>query len=335
MKSSIVIGTIPVSNNGKVKYKVVRRMVNSQTLSSREKVTAADNDRSPVLCILPAYNEEVSIGSIVLKAKRYVDRVIVVDDGSSDETAEVASLAGANVIRHEKNLGKGAAIKSGLEYARNLNARALVLLDSDGQHDPDEIPMVLKPVINNEADFVNGSRFLKDVNNIPKYRRIGQEILTLATNFGGQLKITDSQSGFRAFSRVCLKKIKVNSNGFGIESEMLMEAAGAGLRIMEVPISCRYNNIENHTKHPITHGCGVLGTIIKEMQIRRPLAFFCIPGAILFLIGMILCIQTTKDWLLMKQFWIGDAIFSMGSVIIGIFSIFTGLILHSISRIRR
>ncbi len=157
--------------------------------------------RQKVIVAIPAYNEEVAIGSVVLRSLKHADIVIVIDDGSEDRTAEVAKAAGALVLSHAKNEGKGAGIRDAFLYANNSGADVLVLIDGDGQHDPHEIPHLIEPLITEEADLVNGSRFLGAAeNNVPRYRRVGQEILTLATNAGTRRKITDTQSGFRAFA---------------------------------------------------------------------------------------------------------------------------------------
>ncbi len=176
-----------------------------------------------ITAILPAYNEEVAIGSVVLRTKQYADRVIVVDDGSSDRTAEVARLAGAEVIRHQKNMGKGAALKTGFEALNDLQSEAylhisggmgpksgnesqnghgiIVTIDTDGQHDPADIPKLVEPILKGEADMVNGSRYLNgNKKDTPFYRRMGQKVLDAATNLDSGLSVTDTQSGFRAFS---------------------------------------------------------------------------------------------------------------------------------------
>ena len=216
-----------------------------------------------VIVAVPALNEEVAIGSIVLRARQYADEVIVIDDGSKDNTAHIARLAGATVIPHPKNEGKGAAIRDAFMYARTNNADVLVLIDGDGQHNPDEIPQLIRPILNKEADLVNGSRFLKDANgngngnHVPKYRRVGQEVLTMATNTGTKQNITDTQNGFRAFSRKTFNCFSFKQNGMAVESEMLMDAAGANMTIKEVPIDVRYD-VKGSTYNPVTHGVGVL-----------------------------------------------------------------------------
>lgn len=219
--------------------------------------------------ILPAYNEEIPIGSMVHLTRLYADKVIVIDDGSSDRTAEVARRAGAEVIVHEVNKGKGKALKTGFEIALFLGADIIVTMDSDGQHNPAEIPKLVAPIIEGEAEMVNGSRYLNSLEkNTPAYRRIGQTILDKFTNIHSGLKITDSQSGFRAFAASTIEKFRFNAQGMAIESEMLTDAGNAGLRVKEVGIGVRYD-VDGSTKKPISHGLEVLLAIFKDMIFKK------------------------------------------------------------------
>lgn len=218
------------------------------------------------IAIIPTYNEEVAIGSIVLRTLQYVDKVLIVNDGSDDKTEEVAKLAGAEVINHTKNLGKGEALKSAFQAIGD--AYIIVTIDGDGQHNPDEIPNLIKPILEDGADLVNGSRYMNGPEeNTPAYRRVGQQVLDAATNISAGIKITDSQSGFRAFSNKAKDCFRFKDTGFGIESEMLVDAAEAGLKIVEVPITVRYD-VDGSTKDPITHGVGVLLKITKDKVLR-------------------------------------------------------------------
>jgi glycosyltransferase involved in cell wall biosynthesis len=209
-----------------------------------------------ITALLPAYNEEISIGSVVLRTKQYADRVIVIDDGSSDRTAEVAALAGAEVLRHKVNQGKGAALKTGFG---SMNGSAVIItIDTDGQHDPADIPRLAEPILKGEADMVNGSRYLNgNKKDTPLYRRLGQKVLDAATNMDSGLSVTDSQSGFRAFAPSAKEAFHFKQNGLAIESEMLADAAAAGLRIQEVEIGVRYD-VDGSSEHPVAHGVRVL-----------------------------------------------------------------------------
>lgn len=219
-----------------------------------------------IVAIIPAYNEEEALADVIAKTSKYVDRVIIVNDGSADRTADVAIEAGAELINHPTNLGKGEALKSGFEAITDDSI--IVTIDGDGQHNPDEIPIILKPIIEDGADLVNGSRYLYGhEENTPAYRRVGQRVLDIATNISAGIKVTDSQSGFRAFSPKARNCFRFKDTGFGIESEMLVDAAEAGLKIVEVPITVRYD-VDGSTKDPVTHGVGVLLKIMKDKAVR-------------------------------------------------------------------
>jgi len=162
----------------------------------------SQGDKKPFIIVaIPAYNEEETIAKEILNAKKYADKIIICDDGSADSTAEIAKSLGADVIRHKRNLGYGAAIQSLFKRAKELNFDVLVTLDGDGQHDPDDIPKVIKPIIDDEADIVIGSRFIgNSLVVMPWYRRIGVKLITNFVNYSAKqsISIRDAQSGFRA-----------------------------------------------------------------------------------------------------------------------------------------
>ncbi len=219
------------------------------------------------IVLIPAFNEEMAIGSVVKKSLKYVDDVLVIDDGSQDNTSKLAEDAGAVVIKHPVNFGKGVSLKDGFEKVHNYDV--VVTIDGDGQHNPDEIPSLIKPIIDKKADFVNGSRYLNGFEeNTPAYRRVGQRVLDIATNITSGTHVTDSQSGFRAFSNKAVKCFKFRDTGFGIESEMIADASENNLVITEIPITVRYDVENASTKGPVTHGVGVLFKIVKDKIIR-------------------------------------------------------------------
>jgi len=286
-----------------------------------------------VVAAIPAYNEEVTIGSVVLKALKHVDKVIVVDDGSSDKTADIARAAGAFVISHDRNKGYGAALKTCFEIARKINADAMVILDADGQHDSDEIPIVLAPVISGEADIVIGSRFInKNINNnIPIYRKIGIRILNLITGVAGK-RVSDSQSGFRAYSKRAIDIINLTENGMGAGSEILLLANKNGLKIVEVPIYCRFD-IGEPSQNPISHALSVISFLLKFISKERPLLLLGIPGLMLIFVGIFLGFHVIEIYQRTNLLALGTAIMSMLFIVVGTLSVFTGIILRSIKKL--
>jgi glycosyltransferase involved in cell wall biosynthesis len=222
-----------------------------------------------LVAAIPCYNEAHYIGEVVRRTAAHVDAVVVVDDGSTDGTAEAAQAAGALLLRHKTNLGPGAAARSCLQAGRELGAGVLVTLDGDGQHDPDELPAVAAPILAGEADLVIGSRFLGGYNNVARYRRFGIDVITFLYNLGAPVKITDGQSCFRAYNRRALEALHITENGFGFSVETLVQARKAGLRMTEVSISCIYHQ-ESHSMNPVLHGVGVALMVVKH----RALATF-------------------------------------------------------------
>ena len=281
-----------------------------------------------VLAGIAAYNEARYVGSIVLQAKQYVDQVIVVDDGSTDNTAKVAELAGAAVIRHAENRGKGAAIQSILAEAKKRNPDILVLLDADAQHDPNEIPILLKP-ISEGFDLVIGSREAQK-DKTPRYRRIGQKVLLRSTRFASKTNISDSESGFRALSPKAINELELKENGFAIESEMITRAADKNLKITEVPISNIYT-MDGSTLNPLRHGIEVISRITVMISQKRPLFFFGLAGGILLVAGLIIGLRVLHIATTTGQVALGTTVLTTLFIVAGILSIFTGIILNALS----
>ena len=282
-----------------------------------------------ILAGISAYNEARYVGSIVLQARQYVDEVIVVDDGSTDNTAMVAELAGATVIRHTENRGKGAAIQSILAEAKRRNPDILVLLDADAQHDPNESPALTKP-ISEGYDLVIVSREAQK-DRTPRYRRIGQKVIFRSSRLASKTNIVDSESGFRALSPKAIKKLDLKAKGFAIESEMITSAADKNLKITEVPISNIYTK-DGSTLNPIRHGIDVLSRIIVMISQRRPLFFFGLAGGILLVIALIIGIRVINIAATTGTLAIGSTMLTTLFIIAGILTIFTGIILNALGR---
>ena len=218
------------------------------------------------IAIIPAYNEEVEISAIIKRSLKFVDKVVVVDDGSTDRTSQIAKDAGARVIKHYNNLGKGVSLKDAFAEVRGFDI--VVTIDGDGQHNPDEMPKLMRPIREGRADLVNGSRYLNGSDDTPTYRRAGQKVLDIATNITSGTHVTDSQSGFRAFAGKAIPYFRFRDTGFGIESEMLADAAENNLRILEVPITVRYDVENPSTNGPAVHVTEVLIKILLDKIIR-------------------------------------------------------------------
>jgi glycosyltransferase involved in cell wall biosynthesis len=222
--------------------------------------SAIPTDRK-VFAVIPCLNEERFIAGIVMNAIKYVDRVIVVDDGSTDGTAKAAGEAGADVISHKTRQGAGAATRTGFKAAIDSGADIVVTLDGDGQHDPNEIPGLIKPILSGESALVIGSRFLCKAD-IPRYRKFGIDVITWIYNIGHREKIVDTQCGFRAYSRQALDVISITYPGFGFSIQSLVQARREHMKISEVPVSCIYHDAGS-TQDPITHGLGVAWALVK------------------------------------------------------------------------
>jgi len=302
--------------------------------SDINKPDKAEGKRPFVVAAIPCFNEERFIGSVVLKAKKHVDQVMVVDDGSTDGTAEIARSAGAVVLSHDSNQGVGVATRTAIRKAREMGADIMIRLDGDGQHNADEIPAVIAPILKGEADVVVGSRFLAGKERPPFYRRIGQRILTTTTNVGSGTHIKDSQSGFRAFSARALEELRITENGFGVESEMQFAAASSGLRVVEVPIAVIYE--EKAKRNPVGHGMNVLSRVLVLLSLRQPMVLFGIPGVFLlgggFALGLrVLDIYDKNNHALALGTLLGAVLLALT----GVLAVFVALMLQAMKELLR
>jgi|TARA_B100000446_G_scaffold97916_1_gene91738 glycosyltransferase involved in cell wall biosynthesis len=235
---------------------------------------------------IPAFNEEKNIAKMIVKLKKIYDEIIVCNDGSTDLTGEIAENLGVIVINHKQNLGYGAGINSIIKKSKEIDTDILVTFDADGQHKVEDVKKVIEPIKNGDADLVIGSRFLsKTKEKIPGYRKIGINIITKVTNAGLKKKITDSQSGFRAYSKDLISKLDISDMGMGISTEILIKTNSLGFRIAEIPITILYEG-KTSTQNPISHGTSVLFSTIKYTSIEHPLKFYGIPSLIFFVIGL-------------------------------------------------
>lgn len=287
-----------------------------------------------IACI-PAYNEEKPIGDVIKKSLNYVDKVIVCDDGSRDLTSTKAKEANAIVIKHEKNLGKGAALKSLFKYALNVNADVVVTIDGDGQFLPEEIDKIIKPIIENDYDIVIGNRF-DDHKEMPSYRKVGNKMLDKITKMAADLPFTDTQSGFRAYSKKAIESISFTIDGFGVDSEILIDASKKGLKITEEKVTVLYNTGEKtSSKDPISHSVGVIASLLELIAINHPLRYLGIPGLILLIIGIVFSITVISMFNEDRYFSVPSTLVALGSLVIGMILLLMSVVLYSIAKTTR
>jgi glycosyltransferase involved in cell wall biosynthesis len=294
-----------------------------------------------VVAGIPAYNEEKTIARVVLGAQKHAHIVVVCDDGSSDLTGEIATRLGAVVVRHERNSGYGAALQSLFKRARELNADVLVTLDADGQHDPAQIPLLVKPIEEGVAGVVLGSRF-KDKNgadDMPKYRQFGVKVITKLTNGNGKHGVSDAQSGFRAYSKRAMEHLgALSENGMGASVELLRAISKSGLKVCEVPISCKYagsTGEKTSSKNPLSHGVGLIMSLIKLVVEDRPLPYLGLPGIVSIAVGTLFGVWMMNMYAASGQITTNVALASIAFILIGFFTLSTAITLYAITRLSK
>jgi len=283
---------------------------------------------------IPAYNEEDTISDLVKSAKKFVDKVIVCDDGSTDDTVNNAKLAGAEIISHKKNQGYGAAITTLFDYCRMQNADVMITLDGDGQHDPNQIPILLDTISQHSVDVVLGSRFLDNNTDTPGYRKRGIKIITSAANFGADFKVSDAQSGFRAYSKSAINAIHPTEQGMAVSTEILLKISNKGLSLAEVPITTSYDG-DTSEQNPVPHGISVLMNTIKYVSIRHPIKFYGIPGFVSIIAGLVCSILFLDAYLNDQIIFYGSLLGAVILLLFGAILSVTAIILFSMANLIR
>jgi len=284
---------------------------------------------------IPAFNEEKNIAAIITKLADITDTIIVCNDGSSDLTSDIAEKMGAFIINHEKNLGYGAAIRSIFLKAKELDGDILVTFDADGQHRIEDIEKVTKPIINQEVDLVIGSRFLDESEKeVPQYRKVGIKVITKITNVSIKKQLTDSQSGFRAYSKKVLAELNPSELGMGISTEILIKASSKNFRITEVPIKILYAG-DTSTHNPVSHGSSVILSTIKYTSIEHPLKFYGTPSMILFIIGISFTYLSAEYYAEIGRLNTNLTIIAAGTVLIAVVLLITSILLYSLVSVVR
>lgn len=272
------------------------RISSSSTPRARESVRETAPD---VVVAIPAYDEADTVADVVAAALPHADEVLVVDDGSSDDTAGRAAAAGATVIPHRTNRGYGAALKTAFRATHERGADHLVVLDADGQHDPATIPDLVDAQRETGAGLVVGSRFLPDADtSLPPYRRFGVGVVNVAANAGLRLahgtgRISDTQSGFRSYDEATVATLARDpelGDGMAVSLDVLFRVAAAGHEVAEVPADVTYDVAEPSTHNPVRHGVVLLYSVFVNACSARPWKLLGLPGASLLLLGVVAAI---------------------------------------------
>lgn len=310
--------------------KLEKRLLSGEPISSEKPLIVAG---------IPAHNEEKTIARVILEAQEHADIVLVCDDGSSDLTFKIAEKLGAVVVKHRYNMGYGAAIRSLFENARKLGAGVLVTLDADGQHAAVEIQQILQPILEGKADVAIGSRFLDgseegSSNGLPWYRQIGIKLITKLTASAIKYDVSDAQNGFRAYNVTAMEKLDLNENGMGVSVEILVKAKEQGLRLVEVPINCKYHGVEEtSSQNLIGHGASVLSSLVKLVVEKRPLVFLGLPGILFLGIGVFFGVWMLQIYAIEHRIVTNIALASLAFVLMGFFALSTAIMLYAIVRL--
>lgn len=292
------------------------------------------------MAAIPAYNEGETIADVVAEAKQYVDEVVVVDDGSDDDTVEQAERAGATIVEHETNRGYGAALQTVFATATRRNVEQLVTLDGDGQHEPGDIPKLLQAHSDSGANVVIGSRFEDDVElHVPIYRRFGLLLINFLTNLSfGVVRpkswVSDTQSGFRVFDKEAIRSLATDDSigdGMSASTDILYHANHRSYAIEEVGTTIRYDGNNTSTRNPLLHGAVLVGNIVRTVERERPLLSFGVPGLFTLFIGIGIGYWTLLNYLQSQTFPAGLALLCILCSLLGTFLTLVGVVLHSLN----
>ena len=285
--------------------------------------------KNKLAIFIPACNEERAIGSVVQLAKKY-GTVYVVDDGSTDKTAEIARRSGAKVITHPRNMGYGVAVRTAFGAAEKIDADAFVFLDGDMQHDPGEIPRVAAPVLAGRADVCVGSRFLGSVLHAPPARKEGVRVMNSLSGVRAG-KEFDYECGFRAFSKKAARSIRFMENGYAACSEMVVAAVDAGLSVEQVPVTVRY--FEGGGKSAIAQGTGLLAYLLPAAAKRKPLLFFGGAGVLFMAASGLLGIFVVQTFYSKGVLPTGSAFLTVFTGIVGLVLVLIGINLYTLEAV--
>jgi len=316
------------------------RIQNSTAYTMEPAFEPAVGSNPEILVAIPAYNEAETISGVITKAAPYADDVIVVDDGSDDDTAKRAHEAGAVVVAHETNQGYGAALQTAFEEAHRSGTDHLVILDGDGQHDPGDIPALMEKQRERNAEVTIGSRFTQDAStDAPMYRRFGLRVVNILTNLSlglvrAESRIFDTQSGFRVYSHEAIATLAQDDQiGDSMEAstDILYHAHQNGYDVAEVGTDVTYEVKDASSHNPVSHGVNLIMNLLRTVEQNHPVTILGIPGFVFTLLGIGFGYWTFSTYLTSEVFPLGLAVTSVFFTLSGILACFTAIILHSLN----
>ncbi|MUW13233.1 glycosyltransferase [Halorubrum sp. CBA1125] len=303
-------------------------------------VTEPETKDVEVLIGIPAYNEANAIADVVTEAQNYADEVLVVDDASQDETAELARDAGATVVEHGSNKGYGGALKTVFEEADIRDADHLSILDGDGQHDPSDVPAAVRTQKADDVDIVIGSRFVDgSETDLPLYRRVGLTVVNVLTNVSmGVIRrkswVNDTQSGFRTYNRHAIESLSEDDSigeEMSASTDILYHAHEHGYDFEEIGTTIDYDVEDPSSHNPVSHGLTLVGNILTTIERKRPILILGVPGFLSSFVGLGFVYWTLSNYISSGTFPLGLATTSGFLILVGIFTCFTAIILHSLN----
>ena len=252
-----------------------------------------------VVVTIPAYNEEETIADVIEGCKNYASEILVIDDGSTDKTREIAELAGVKIIIHKMNRGLSETIQDGFRAALNADADIIINIDADGQYLPKEIPKLISPIVNDEADFVLGSRFAGHIEEMPWIKRFGNRLFTRVVRTLTNTEISDGQTGFRAFNRVAALASIDLAGRYTYTQEQIIRLIEEGFRVAEVPIyfAKRKSGSSRLIASPLGYGAKALAVTLRTYRDYHPVLFFGILGGIFIIAGLLLGSFVIIEWI--------------------------------------